>query len=110
MVQAEWDEARQAVDFVLKLDRTGLKIRGTCSSGMDPHTGVFLDSRTLKANLSKIRNMVLYDSTGALNEEEITLAHLGRLRFVVSLSSADITVARKGFVPDANSFLSRILR
>ena len=110
VVSAEWDEVGKCINFVMELNRTGLRIRGRCDSGLDPRSGRFIDTRTLKASVDKVRNMILYDKTGKIDDANLTPTDLRRLRFNVSLSDADINVTRSVAAPDANSFLARILR
>ncbi len=110
VVSAEWNQEEQGIDLVLQFEPTGAKLRGTCRAGRDPQTGHSLSATKLKANLSKVRQMKVYWSATTADGRPFDPSRLSKLTIQLDLSKSDLSVAEVPAGPDANTFLSRILR
>ncbi|MBE7559043.1 hypothetical protein HS125_08875 [bacterium] len=109
MLSAEWNDEEQGIDLVLVFEPSGVRLRGQCRAGTDPETGHTVSPAGLKAQLPKIRSMKVYWN-GPASEVGFDPARLRNLVIHLDLAGSQLGVREGPAGPDANAFLSRILR
>ena len=108
VVAAAWNAKNQAIDFILELGSSGMRVAGTCQSGR-LGTNEYISPADLKAKLPQFRQLKVYDYTGTLDPDKIELEQLQKLKFRISLRGGSIQYVPEPRLLDENAFLSRIL-
>ncbi|GEM_PF-3805584 len=109
VTHAYFDPQMKAVQFTITFEKWGVKLQGTCKSGLDPITGHYISAEELKQKTKQFINMPVYDEDGEYSAaERPSYEKLKKIRFHVSLKSMRIGVSESGYRPDMNTFLRKL--
>ncbi|MDX9755491.1 MAG: hypothetical protein RBU29_16125 [bacterium] len=109
ITDAYWDETRKAVRFTITFADWGVKLQGTCSSGIDPTTKAYVSPTELKTKVKKFIGMKVFDETGEYSTKaKPDYERLKRIRFHISLSSMNVSVSQGTPKRSVNSFLRHL--
>ncbi len=106
VVSAHWDERLKGVRFTVSFEEWGIKISGTCKSGMDPQTGSYISPSELKEKINHFYDMAVYDETGEYTTGgKPDYEKLKKIKFKVSLRSKRIGMDFGEYKPNMNTFI-----
>jgi len=110
VTHAYWDEKLKAIRFTITFDQWGVKLQGTCHSGLDKKTGTYVSPAELKEKTKQFINMAVYDDSGEYStNEKPSYEKLKKIRFNISIKSMKIGVSPGNYKPGINAFLRRLL-
>jgi hypothetical protein len=110
VVSAAWDEARHGIGFRVQFDPSGRILDGFLRAGVDPVTGNFVSETDLRAKLSALQGLGIYENATGCNPNTLSSEDFRKLKIEFSLSNLRFSYRPPDRPLETNTFLSRILR
>jgi hypothetical protein len=106
---AYWDDIQKAVKFTITFAEWGVKLQGSCPSGIDPVTKAYVSPSELKSKVKQFIGMKVFDESGEYSgPTRPEYDKIKKIRFNISLSKMSASVTQGSRKMSMNSFLRHL--